>query len=79
MLPAWQASRAAAYLAVTNGGPAIEPGLAALLYEPFRRLCDPVAVAHHGDVIARARPAGGLDMSILLPGNGSDMTKNSHV
>ncbi len=95
MLPAWQASRAAAYLAVANGGPAIEPGLAALLFEPFRRLCDPVAdpagagfglsivcsvaVAHHGDVIARARPAGGLDMSILLPGNGSDMTKNSHV
>ncbi len=85
----------AAYLAVTNGGPAIEPGLAALLFEPFRRLCDPVAgpagaglglsivrsvaVAHHGDVIARARPAGGLDVSILLPGNGSDMTKNSHV
>ena len=62
----------AAHLAVTNGGPAIEPGLAALLSEPFRRLCDPVdlpfrpgsacpslrslAVAHHGDVIARARP-----------------------
>ena len=76
----------AAYLAVTNGGPAIEPGLAPLLFEPFRRLCDPVAgrpgaglglsivrsvaVAHHGDVIARARPAGGLDVSILLPGNG---------
>ena len=33
----------AAYLAVTNGGPAIEPGLAPLLFEPFRRLCDPVA------------------------------------
>ncbi len=76
----------AVYLAVTNGGPAIEPDLAALLFEPFRRLCDPaagpagaglglsivrsVAVAHHGDVIARARPAGGLDVSVLLPGNG---------
>jgi signal transduction histidine kinase len=76
----------AAYLAVTNGGPTIEPELAPLLFEPFRRLCDPVAgpagaglglsivrsvaVAHHGDVIARARPAGGLDISVLLPGNG---------
>jgi signal transduction histidine kinase len=74
----------AAYLAVTNGGPKIEPGLAPLLFEPFRRLCDPggpagaglglsivrsVATAHKGDVIARARPAGGLDVSVLLPGN----------
>jgi len=85
----------AAYLAVTNGGPTIEPDQAPLLFEPFRRLCDPaagpagaglglsivrsVAVAHQGDVIARARPAGGLDVSVLLPGNGVDMTKNSHV
>ena len=85
----------AAYLAVANGGPAIEPGLAPLLFEPFRRLCDPVAgpagaglglsivrsvaVAHQGDVIARARPAGGLDVSILLPGHGPNMTKNSPV
>jgi signal transduction histidine kinase len=87
----------AAYLAVTNGGPAIEPDLAPLLFEPFRRLCDPaagppgaglglsivrsVAVAHQGDVIARARPAGGLDVSVLLPGSGhvADMTKNSRL
>jgi signal transduction histidine kinase len=84
----------AAYLAVTNGGPKIEPGLAPLLFEPFRRLADPagpagaglglsivrsVATAHKGDVIARARPAGGLDVSVLLPGDGADMTKNSHV
>jgi signal transduction histidine kinase len=85
----------AAYLAVTNGGPAIEPDLAPLLFEPFRRLCDPaagpagaglglsivrsVAIAHQGDVIARARPAGGLDVSVLLPGNCADMTKNSPV
>jgi signal transduction histidine kinase len=76
----------AAYLAVTNGGPQIESDLAPLLFEPFRRLCDPaagpagaglglsivrsVAIAHQGDVIARARPAGGLDVSVLLPGNG---------
>ena len=76
----------AAYLAVTNGGPKIEPDLAPLLFEPFRQLYDPaagpagaglglsivrsVAVAHLGDVIARARQAGGLDVSVLLPGNG---------
>ena len=84
----------AAYLAVTNGGQKIDPALAPLLFEPFRRLGEPagpdgaglglsivrsVAVAHHGDVIARARPAGGLDVSVLLPGSGADMTKNSHV
>jgi hypothetical protein len=38
-----------------------------------------VAIAHQGDVIARARPAGGLDVSVLLPGNCADMTKNSPV
>jgi signal transduction histidine kinase len=38
-----------------------------------------VAAAHQGDVIARARPAGGLDISVRLPGNGADMTKISPV
>ena len=27
-----------------------------------------VATAHHGTVTARSRPAGGLDVSVLLPG-----------
>jgi signal transduction histidine kinase len=74
----------AAYLAVTNGGPKIDPELAPLLFEPFRRLGDQsagpsgaglglsivrsVAAAHQGNVIARSRPAGGLDVSVLLPG-----------
>jgi signal transduction histidine kinase len=75
----------AAWLTVTNGGPRIDPDLAPLLFEPFRRLADPssgpsgaglglsivrsVAAAHQGSVIARSRPAGGLDVSVLLPGS----------
>lgn len=73
-----------AYLAVTNGGPAIGEDVTPLLFEPFRRLNGPagsvpgtglglsivrsVTTAHHGTVTARSRPAGGLDVSVLLPG-----------
>jgi hypothetical protein len=63
--------------------PKIDPELAPLLFEPFRRLGNEpagsqgaglglsivrsVAAAHHGTVLARSRPAGGLDVSVLLP------------
>jgi signal transduction histidine kinase len=73
-----------AYLTVTNGGPVIAEDVTPLLFEPFRRLCDPagsvpgtglglsivrsVATAHQGAVAARSRPAGGLDVTVLLPG-----------
>jgi signal transduction histidine kinase len=73
-----------AYLTVTNGGPVIGEDATPLLFEPFRRLCVPagsvprtglglsivrsVATAHQGTVMAGSRPAGGLDMSVLLPG-----------
>ena len=73
-----------AYLTVTNGGPVIAEDVTPLLFEPFRRLCDPagsvpgtglglsivrsVATAHQGTVTARSRPAGGLDVTVLLPG-----------
>lgn len=50
-----------------------------LLDRMVANLVDNAGVADQGDVIARARPAGGLDVSILLSGNGSDMTKNSCV
>ena len=72
-----------AYLTVTNGGPVIAEDLTPLLFEPFRRLDGPAAAgpgtglglsivrsvttAHHGIVTARSRPAGGLDVSVLLP------------
>jgi signal transduction histidine kinase len=75
----------AAFLAVSNGGPRIPDELAPELFEPFRRLDDrggtaagaglglsivrSVAHAHHGDVIGRPRPAGGLEVSVLLPGD----------
>jgi signal transduction histidine kinase len=74
----------AAFLAVSNGGPQIPEELTPELFEPFRRLdgqagsaagaglglsiVRSVAIAHHGDVIARSRPAGGLEVSVLLPG-----------
>ena len=73
-----------AYLTVTNGGPVIGEDVAPLLFEPFRRLAGPagsgpgtglglsivrsVATAHHGTVAARSRPAGGLEVAVLLPG-----------
>ena len=73
-----------AYLTVTNGGPVIADGMTPLLFEPFRRLDGPagggpgmglglsivrsVTTAHHGTVTARSRPAGGLDVSVQLPG-----------
>ena len=72
-----------AYLTVTNGGPIIAEDMTPLLFEPFRRLNGPAAsgpgmglglsivrsvtTAHHGTVTARSRPAGGLDVSVLLP------------
>ena len=53
------------------------------LFEPFRRLSGragppdgtglglsivrSVAVAHHGQVTARQRPTGGLEVAVLLP------------
>jgi signal transduction histidine kinase len=73
-----------AYLTVSNGGPVIGADVTPLLFEPFRRLDGPAAsvagtglglsiarsvtTAHHGTVMARSRPAGGLDVSVLLPG-----------
>jgi signal transduction histidine kinase len=75
-----------AQLTVTNGGPAIGEDVAPQLFEPFRRLDGPgasvpgtglglsivrsVTTAHHGTVTACSRPAGGLDVSVLLPGPG---------
>jgi signal transduction histidine kinase len=75
-----------AYLTVTNGGAVIGEDVTPLLFEPFRRLGGPgasgpgtglglsivrsVTTAHHGTVTACSRPAGGLDVSVLLPGVG---------
>ena len=73
-----------AFIEVANGGALIPGELVPSLFDPFRRLSEragspdgtglglsivrSVAVAHHGQVTARPRPAGGLEVSVLLPG-----------
>ncbi len=72
-----------AFIEVANGGALIPEELVPSLFEPFRRLSEragspgrtglglsivrSVAVAHHGQITARPRPAGGLEVSVLLP------------
>ena len=73
-----------AFIDVANSGPAIPAELVPSLFEPFRRLSDragspegtglglsivrSVAAAHHGQATARQLPAGGLEVSVSLPG-----------
>ena len=84
-----------AYLTVTNGGPAIGEDVAPLLFEPFRRLdgragsvpgtglglsiVRSVTTAHQGTVTARSRPAGGLDVSVFLPGVQAKVAGNAQA
>ena len=73
-----------AFIDVANGGPLIPAELVPSLFEPFRCLSDrsgspdgtglglsivrSVALAHRGLATARQRPAGGLEVSVSLPG-----------
>jgi signal transduction histidine kinase len=73
-----------AFIDVANGGPLVPAELVPSLFEPFRRLCDrtgspdgmglglsivrSVALAHRGHATARPRPAGGLEVTVSLPG-----------
>jgi signal transduction histidine kinase len=73
-----------AFIDVANGGPLIPAELVPSLFEPFRRLSDragtpdgtglglsivrSVATAHRGQATARQLPAGGLEVSVALPG-----------
>jgi signal transduction histidine kinase len=73
-----------AFIDVANGGPLIPPELVPSLFEPFRRLTDragspdgmglglsivrSVTLAHRGHATARPRPAGGLEITVALPG-----------
>ncbi|WP_125615721.1 sensor histidine kinase [Specibacter cremeus] len=73
-----------AFVTVSNGGPAIAPGEVAALLEPFHRGAGRVAdssgvglglaivrsivAAHAGRLHAAARPDGGLDVTVELPG-----------
>jgi signal transduction histidine kinase len=74
-----------AFIEVANGGALIPEEIVPSLFEPFRRLSEcggspegtglglsivrSVVVAHHGQLTARRRPAGGLEVSVLLPGH----------
>ena len=76
-------SDAAAYLEIANSGPFIPDDAVPLLFEPFRRMeartgvrdgvglglpiARSVVTAHHATVTARSQPAGGLDISVVIP------------
>jgi signal transduction histidine kinase len=72
-----------AVLEVANTGQVLPTEAVEGLFEPFRRLCDrtgsegfglglaivaAIADAHGGEVVARARPDGGLSVRVALPG-----------
>jgi signal transduction histidine kinase len=74
-----------AFIEVANGGEPIPADAVPSLFEPFRRLSGragppegtglglsivrSVTLAHRGQLTARSRPAGGLEVSVLLPGS----------
>ena len=73
----------AAYLEIVNSGPHIPEDTVPSLFEPFRRMeartgvrdgvglglsiARSVVTAHRATVTARSRPAGGLDVSVVIP------------
>jgi signal transduction histidine kinase len=75
---------AAVYLQIANSGPFIPEHAVPSLFEPFRRMqartdgrdgaglglsiTRSVATAHRAILTARSQPAGGLDISIVIPG-----------
>ena len=77
------ASDAAVYLEIANSGPFIPDDAVPSLFEPFRRaqaradvrdgvglglsITRSVATAHRATVTARSQPAGGLDISVVIP------------
>ena len=76
-------SDAAVYLEIANSGPFIPDDAVPLLFEPFRRMeartgvrdgvglglsiTRSVVTAHHATVTVRSQPAGGLDISVVIP------------
>jgi signal transduction histidine kinase len=76
-------SDVAAYLEIANSGPCIPDDAVPSLFEPFRRMQDrtgvrdgvglglsiawSAATAHRATVTARSQPAGGLDISVVIP------------
>jgi signal transduction histidine kinase len=76
-------SDAAVYLQIANSGPFIPDDAVPSLFEPFRRMqartgvrdgaglglaiARSVLTAHRATVTARSQPAGGLDISVVIP------------
>jgi signal transduction histidine kinase len=76
-------SDAAIYLEIANSGPFVPDDAVPSLFEPFRRLearagsrdgaglglsiARSIATAHRTTVTARSQPAGGLDISVVIP------------
>ncbi len=76
-------SDATVYLKIANSGPFIPDDAVPSLFEPFQRMeartgtrdgvglglsiARSVATAHHATVTARSQPAGGLDISVVIP------------
>jgi signal transduction histidine kinase len=74
---------AAVYVEIANSGPFIPDDTVPSLFEPFRRMeartgvrdgvglglsiARSVVTAHHATVTARSQPAGGLDISVIIP------------
>ena len=71
-----------AFISVANSGPFIPGAEVSALFEPFRRRCQhdgpagaglglsivqSVVSAHHGNVVARPGPYGGLEITAMLP------------
>ena len=71
-----------AFISVANSGPVIPDAEVPALFEPFRRRCphdgpagtglglsivQSVVSAHHGSVVARPGPCGGLEITAMLP------------
>ncbi len=71
------------YLQIANSGPFIPDDAVPTLFEPFRRMqtrtggldgaglglsiTRSVVTAHRATVTARSQPAGGLDISVVMP------------
>jgi signal transduction histidine kinase len=71
-----------AFISVANSGPVIPDSEVPGLFEPFRRRClhggpagtglglsivQSVVTAHHGQLLARSGPLGGLTVTVILP------------
>jgi signal transduction histidine kinase len=88
-------SETAAYFEIANSGPFVPDDAVPSLFEPFRRMeartgvrdgvglglsiARSAVAAHRGTVTARSQPAGGLDISVVIPGRPYDHRASIHL